>query len=51
MFAFSTNRNLFEIGSIFRPVGDKKLMRQSFGELIAILRMIDYFKLDENTGL
>ena len=51
MFAISTNKNLFEIGNLFTPLNSPKQLEKFFNELISILALIDYFKLDEKTGL
>lgn len=51
MFAISTNRNLFEIGSLFRNLNNPKQMTRFFNELSSILALVDYFKLDEKTGI
>lgn len=51
MFALSTRRNLFEIGNIFTPLTTTKHMKRFFNELSSVMEMIDYFKLDEKTGL
>lgn len=51
MIAISTNKNLFEIGSLFKSIKDKDCIKQFFMELEIIYNMIDYFKLDEKTGL
>lgn len=51
MFAISTNKNLFEICSLFQSLDKPKQLEQFFDEMISIYLMIDYFKLDENTGL
>ena len=51
MFAISTNKNLFEIGNLFTPINSPKQLEVFFNELISILALIDYFKLDEKTGL
>ena len=51
MFAISTNKNLFEIGNLFTPLNSPKQLDVFFNELISILAFIDYFKLDEKTGL
>lgn len=50
MFAISTNKNLFEFGSLFKTLKNPKNIH-FFNELLSILDMIDYFKLDEKTGL
>ena len=51
MFAISTGKNLFEIGNLFTPLNSPKQLEKFFNELISILALIDYFKLDEKTGL
>ncbi len=51
MFAISTNKDLFEIGSLFHPLTDSRQIDGFFDEIIAILDIIEEFKLDENTGL
>ena len=51
MIAISTNKNLFEIGSLYKSVYDKNFMKQFYRELSSIYYLIDYFKLDEKTGL
>ena len=51
MFAIATNKNLFEMGNLFSDVTDPLYMVQFFSEISSILNMIDYFKLDEKTGL
>ena len=51
MFAISTRRNLFEIGNIFTPLTNPKHLTRFYNELSSILTLIDYFKLDEKTGL
>ena len=50
MFAISTRKNLFEFGSLFKSLDDPKNI-EFFNELMSILDMIDYFKLDEKIGL
>ena len=51
MFAISTKKNLFEMGNLFSNVTDSMYMIQFFMEISSILNMIDYFRLDEKTGL
>ncbi len=50
MFAISTHKNLFEFGSLFKSLNDSKNV-EFFNELMSVLDMIDYFKLDEKIGL
>lgn len=50
IFAISTRKNLFEFGSLFKPLDNPKDIG-FFNEIFSILDMIDYFKLDEKTGL
>lgn len=51
MFAITTNKNLFEIGDFFHPLTDMKHINKFMEEISAIYDIIDYFKLDEKTGL
>jgi len=50
IFAITTRKDLFELGSLFKPLSDTKNIGM-LNELMSILEMIDYFKLDEKTGL
>lgn len=51
MFAISSYKNLFEVGNLFTPLNSPKQLETFFAELSSILNLIDYFKLDEKTGL
>ena len=51
MFAISTNKNLFEIGNLFKRLDDPRQMETFFNELTSIFLFVDYFKLNEKTGL
>ena len=51
MFAISTNKNLFEIGNLFYNLNNPKQMEIFFNELTSIFMLVDYFKLNEKTGL
>lgn len=51
MIAISTNKNLFELGNLFCKVDKSVYIEKFLDEIISILIMIDYFKLDENTKL
>ncbi len=50
-FAISTSKNVFEIGSLFAPVNSPKQVDVFLNEILSIYDLIDYFKLDEKTGL
>ena len=51
MFAISTLKDCFEIGSLFKPLTDTKSIEKFFNEIISIYLIIDNFKLDEQNGL
>lgn len=51
MFAISTNRNLFEIGNLFKQVDNPEQLTRFFEEFSSILLLVDYFKLHEHTKL
>ena len=50
-FAIQTNKNLFEIGNMFKSLENRKTMETFFNEIISIYLLIDYFKLNENIGI
>lgn len=51
MFAISMDDNLFEIGALYKSLMDSSAIQKFYNELSSIYDMIDYFKLDEKTGL
>lgn len=51
MLAITTKKNLFEIGDLFHSLMTKKYVNAFLEELISIIMMIDYFKLNEKTML
>ena len=51
MIAITTNKNLFEIGSLFKSFNDPESMKLFFSELESVYKMVEYFKLDEKTGI
>lgn len=51
MFAISTDKNLFEIGNVDTSLLDSTSINEFYNELSSIYKMIEYFKLDEKTGL
>ena len=52
MFAISTEyKNLFEIGDLYTPLTNPKQINTFLSEISAIFDLIDYFKLDEKTGV
>lgn len=51
MIAVGTYKNLFEVGNIFKPLNTPKYIEEYFNQISSILEMVDYFKLDEKTGL
>ena len=51
IIAISSEIDFFEIGDLFKSFNDKQCIKQFFEQLQAIHNMIDYFKLDEKTGL
>ena len=46
MFAISTNKNLFEIGSLNKSLLEPKSFSNLYREINAIYELIDYFKLN-----
>ena len=51
MFAISTNKNLFEIGNLWKNLENPKQMETFFNELSSIFVLVEHFKLDEKTHL
>lgn len=51
MIAIETKRDLFEIGDLHKSLNNPESINNLYNELSSIYRMIDYFKLDEKTGL
>jgi len=49
--AIPTKQNAFEIGNLFTPLDNPKHLEKFFREFSSILLLMDYFKLDERTGL
>ena len=51
MFAITSGKNLFELGNLFTPLNKPKQLQKFMNELISIFALVDYFKLNEKTGL
>lgn len=52
MFALHTNKDFFELsGGLFHSLKHQKRVKSFYEETTAIYDIIDYFKLDEKTGL
>ena len=51
MIAINTNKNLFEICNLFKSLQEPSSINEFYRELNSIFKMIEYFKLDEKTGL
>lgn len=51
MIAISTNKNLFEVGSLFKNLNNPESINGFYNELSSIYNMVEYFKLDEKIGI
>lgn len=51
LIAINTNKNMFESTSIFRSTTDRKLIDQTFEQIVSIMAVIDILKLDRRTGM
>lgn len=51
ILALSTNKDLFSICSLIKPIDDGQQYFQMYEEIISIIKLIDHFKLDQKTGL
>ncbi len=49
-FAISTRNNLFELGSLFRSFTDSRSI-SFLNEFLSILKIVECFKMDEDTKL
>ena len=51
MVLISTDKDLFETGTLFQSLNDPEFIVDFYDEAATVFGMIDYFKLDEKTGL
>ena len=51
LLAISTNRDLFKVGKLWRPVADYKQFKTMANEFASILELIDTLKLEQNIGM
>lgn len=51
MVAIETKKDLFEIGNLHTSLKDLTMINEMYDQLSSIYKMIDYFKLDEKTGV
>lgn len=51
LLAISSKEDLFELCSLFTPMDNSKYLSKFYNQIVAVLLLIDYFKLDEKTGL
>ena len=51
IISLPTNKNVFEIGETCTSLQNPKSINCLYNELISILKLIEYFKLNEKTGL
>ncbi len=51
MIAIQTNRDLFELGSLYKPCPTDKDIRKFYDEMLAIQKLITHLKLTDKTGL
>ena len=51
MFAISSKKDLFELGSLYKSLKSKKSVEEFYNEIQSVQNMIDYLKLNEKTGL
>ena len=47
IIALSTNQDLFSLCLLIKPIDDKKQYKQMYEEILSIIKLIDYFKLDK----
>ena len=51
LIAISTNRDLFKVGKLWRPVADYEQFKTMADEFASILELIDTLKLEQNIGM
>lgn len=49
--ALHTKKDLFSLCSLLKPVNDGKQFFTMFEEILSIIKLIDYFKLDQKIGM
>lgn len=49
--ALETNKDMFVLGRLWKPADDAEQFMQMYRELASIIKLIDYFKLDQKIGL
>lgn len=51
MLAIPTNKDLFELGSLYCPIQKSKEIAKTYDQIKSIQKMIKHFKLNERAGL
>lgn len=51
LVALSTNKDLFSLCSLVKPMDDAQQYFQMYEEMVSIVKLIDHFKLDQKIGL
>ena len=46
-----TSKDLFSLGSLFKPVDDSKQFFTMYEEIVSIIKLIEHFKLNQKIGL
>ena len=49
--ALSTNKDLFSLCSLTKPIDDSKQYFEMYEEIVSIVKLIDHFKLNQKIGL
>ena len=47
IIALSTKKDLFSLCSLIKPIDDKEQYKKLYDEVLSIIKLIDYFKLDK----
>lgn len=51
ILGIETNKDLFSVASVFKPVSDEKQFFTMFEEINSLVKLIDHFKLNQKIGL
>jgi hypothetical protein len=51
LLALHSNKDLFSLCSLLKPIDDSKQYFKMYEEIVSIIKLIDHFKLDQKIGL
>ena len=51
LIAINTGQNMFESTSLFRSATDRRMVDETFEQIVSIMAIVDILKLNKNLGL